>query len=181
MPTPAVTRRHLEQAWLEVTGAATVRTPTNWNSEMVRAFINEVPTVASVMLAAAQKRFRRRERAAIAQWIAAWLYRGYQLAGATFTPLSKDDLVGLLTQEQDYLVRLSSLNPVQMGAAEGRHMDEIPNGRLMEMLMQLWGRACAQLDKQGEDPVSEVHDTYSARLHLAVILLALNLSASRAK
>lgn len=181
MPTPAVTRRHLEQAWLEATGAATVVTPTHWNSELVRAFINEVPTVASVILAAAQKRFRRKERAAIAQWIAAWLYRAYQLAGAKFSPLTKDDLVDLLTQEQAYLVRLSTLNHAQMAAAEGRHMDEIPNGRLMEMLMQLWGRACAQLDKQGEDPVSEVHDTYSARLHLAVILLALNLSASRTK
>jgi len=180
MPTPVVTRRHLEAAWLEVTGAATPLSPVHWNTELVRQFMSEVPTVASVMIAAAQKRFRNPQRAAVAQWIAAWLHRAYHLAGARFTPLTKDELVGLLAVEQAHLVRVSRLNPAQISAAEDAYMRELPNGSLLVMLMDLWGRACAQVSQQGEDPVLVVQDTYFARLHLAVVLAALNVSAARA-
>lgn len=179
MGTPVVTRQHLEKAWLEATGAATTHTPVQWNTEIVRTFIAEVPTVASIILAAGLKRFQSRERASVAQWTAAWLFRAYQLAGARFTPLSKEDLIGLLAQEQEHLVRVAKLNPMQIAAEENAHLREIPNGHLLEMLMQLWGRACAQLGKQGESPALQAQDAYHARLHLAVTLSALNLSATR--
>lgn len=180
MGTPVVTRQHLEKAWLEATGAPTTHTPVHWNTELVRTFVSEVPTVASVILAASQKRFQNRGRAEAAQWICAWLFRAYQLAGASFTPLSKEELIDLLAMEQAHLVRVSKLNPTQIEAEENAHMREIPNGRLLEMLMQLWGRACTQLEKQGENPVLQAQDAYHARLHLAVTLRALNLSAERA-
>ncbi len=181
MPTPVVTRQHLEKAWLEATGVATTLTPARWNTEIVRSFVSEVPTIASVIIAAGHKRFQLRERAFIAQWICAWLHLAYKIAGAKFSPLDKDDLIGLLTAEQEHLVRVSRMNPAQMEAAENQRMREIPNGRLLEMLMQMWGKACIQVAKQGEDPTSVTQDTYFARLHLAVILAALNLSSERAE
>lgn len=181
MAAPVVTRQHLERAWLEATGAASVLQPGKWNQELVRRFVAEVPTIASVMLAASAKRFRSKERASIAQWIAAWLYRGYQLAGAHFAPLTKVELLNLLSAEQSHLVKISKLGNDQMVIAEAKRMLELPNGRLLEMLMQVWGRACQQLPKQGEDPILTVQDTYFARLHLAVVLAALSLSAERAQ
>lgn len=180
MGPPVVTRQHLEKAWLEATGAATMRTPVHWNTELVRTFVREAPTVASIMLAAGQKRFQNPERTAVAQWIAAWLYRAYQLSGATFSPLDRDELISLLTREQEHLVQVSKLDPTRIDAAEKKHFREIPNGDLLEMLMQMWGKACFQLRKQGEPPVSLAQDTYHARLHLAVTLRALNLSAEKA-
>jgi hypothetical protein len=179
MSAPIVTRQHLERAWLEASGAATVLAPAKWDAAIVGEFVREVPTVASVMIAAAATRFRRRERAAVAQWIAAWLHRGYKLAGAQCAPLTKDELVDLLAAEQAHLVRISRMAPAQIAAAEEARMREIPNGHLLDMLMQVWGRACDQVPQQGEDPSLLAQDTYFARLHLAVILAALNASADR--